>query len=161
MKKLILLFVSALALVSCNTDDDGPRTLLVEAKIISTDLPAFFEAGESYDVKVTYLLPNACHTAAGINIQRGSVNNTDEKWRDIYITGVASYDANLTTCSTEAEEDALKKESTFKIAIPAEDEEETYTFYLWNGLDADGKNMFTEVIVPVGDPGEPDLEPAG
>lgn len=159
MKKLILLFVSALALVSCNTDDDETRTLLTGAKVTSTDLPAFFEAGKSYDVKITYMLPDACHTAAGINVQRGSITSTEEEWRDIYITGVASYDANLTTCNKDAEASELKKETTFKITIPTE-EEEAYTFYLWTGIDADDKNIFTEVVVPVGDPGETEPETA-
>lgn len=151
MKKLILLFVSSLVLVSCDTDDDGPRTMLIAAEVIEVDLPEFFEAGKTYDIDVTYLLPDACHTNAGINPLRGSNSNGEDEFRDIYITGVASYDANLTQCNEVAEEDELKRESTFKLAI-ASDEDEPYTFYLWKGLDEDGENIFTKEVVPVGDP---------
>ena len=151
MKKLILLFVSALVLVSCNTDDDGPRTLLVAAEVTNIDVPEFFEAGKTYDIDVTYLLPNACHAAAGIKAQRESNSNGEEEYRKIYITGVSSYDANLTECDKEVEEDALKMQSTFKISFAA-DEDKPYTFYLWAGLDENDESIFTEVVVPVGDP---------
>jgi len=149
MKKLILLFVSSLVLVSCDVDDDGPRTMLTAAEVTDVDLPEFFEAGKTYDIDVTYLLPDACHTAAGINAQRGTNSNGEEEFRDIYITGVASYDANLTECDKEAEEDELDRESTFKMTI-ASDEDEPYTFYLWTGVDEDDENIYTTVVVPVG-----------
>jgi len=153
MKKLILLFVSSLVLVSCDTDDDGPRTLLTAAEVVDVDLPEFFEAGKTYDIDVTYLLPDACHTAAGINPQRGTNSNGEDEFRDIYISGVASYDSNLTECDKEVEEDELEKKSTFKLSIDS-DEDEPYTFFLWTGVDEDGENIFTQVVVPVGEPDE-------
>ncbi|RKS55318.1 hypothetical protein BC962_0278 [Gillisia mitskevichiae] len=155
MKKLILLFVSALVLVSCNTDDDGPRTLLVAAEVTNIDVPEFFEAGKTYDIDVTYLLPDACHTAAGIKAQRGSNSNGEEEFRQIYVTGVSSFDSNLTECNEEAEEEDLIKEATFNLSIPT-DEDEPYTFFLWAGLDENDENIFTEVVVSVGDPDSTD-----
>lgn len=157
MKKLILLFLSSLFLVSCDVDDDGPRTLLTAAEVTAADLPDFFESGKTYDIDVTYLLPSACHTAAGINAQRGTNSNGEDEFRDVYITGVATYDANLTECGIEAEEGELDRETTFKMTIGA-DEDEPYTFYLWTGVDEDDKNIFTEVVVPIGDPDETDEE---
>lgn len=151
MKKLILLFVSTLVFISCDVDDDGPRTLLKAAEVTDIDVPEFFEAGKTYEIDVTYLLPDACHTAAGINAQRGSSSNGEEEWRDIYITGVVSYDSNLTDCNKEAEGDELIKEASFKMTI-ATNEDEPYTFYLWTGVDEDDENIYTEVIVPVGEP---------
>ena len=156
MKKLILLFVSSLILVSCEVDDDGPKTLLEPAEVTDVDLPEFFEAGKTYDIDVTYLLPSACHTAAGINAQRGTNSNGEAEFRDIYITGVGSYDANLTECSKEAEEGELDRKNTFKMTIDA-DEDEPYTFYLWTGVDEDDKNIYTTVIVPVGESVDTDL----
>lgn len=149
MKKLILLFASSLVLVSCDVNDDGSRTMLTAAEVTDVDLPEFFEAGKTYDIDVTYLLPDACHTNAGINVHRGSTSNGEDEFRDIYITGVASYDANVTQCDEEAEEVELERESTFKLTISS-DEDEPYTFYLWTGVDEDDENIYTTVVVPVG-----------
>ncbi len=153
MKKLILLFVSALVLVSCSGDDDGPRTDFEAAKVIEIENPEFFEAGKTYEIDVTYFLSDACRSAAGINAQRGSSSNGEEEWRDIYITGIASYDSNLSVCNKDAGANGLNRKASFKITI-GEDEDEPYTFYLWRGLDEDEKDIFTEVVVPVGEPGE-------
>lgn len=158
MKKLILLFVSSLVLVSCDVDDDGPRPVIVAAEVTDIDVPAFFEAGKTYDIDVTYLLPDACHTNAGINAHRGSSSNGEEEFRDIYVTGLASYDANVTECEEEAE-DELQMESTFNMTIGA-NEDDPYTFYLWTGVDEDDENIYTEVVVPVGEPEETDGEAA-
>jgi hypothetical protein len=149
MKKLILLFVSSLILVSCDIDDDGPTILLTAAKVIDTDLPEFFEPGEIYDVKVTYLLPSACHTDVDIDVRRGGP--TGDNYRKIYIVGVASYDAKVTECDIEAEEDELEREDTFHVEIGST-EDEPYTFYLWTGIDDDDENIYKEVVVPVGEP---------
>ncbi len=149
MKKLILLFVSSLFLVSCEIDDDGPTTLLIAAEVTAAELPEFFEPGETYEIDVTYLLPSACHTAAGIDARRGGISG--DAFREIYVSGVASYDSNLTECEEEAEESELVREDSFQITIDT-NEDEPYTFYLWTGVDVDDENIFTEVVVPVGEP---------
>lgn len=152
MKKFILLFVSSIILLSCDVDDDGPRIRFVAAEVTAADLPEFFEAGDSYEIDVSYLLPSACHTAGGIDARREGF--TGDEFRNIYITGIASYDANITVCD-EDEEDELEREDSFKINI-GNNEDESYTFYLWKGLDEDGENIFTEVVVPIGDPEDND-----
>ncbi len=151
MKKLILLLVSVLITVSCDINDDGPVTMLTSAEVTATDLPEFLEAGKTYTVKVTYLLPSACHSAAGIDARRGA--STGEQYRKIYIRGVASYNASVTQCDEEVDEEDLEKEGAFQITIPY-GEEEPYTFYLWTGIDDDEENIYTEVVIPVGDPDE-------
>lgn len=151
MKKLILLFVSTLILTSCNVDDDGPKTLLTPAEVSEIDVPDYFENGKTYEIDIVYLLPDACHNAAGINVQRGSNSNGEKEWRDIYVTGVASYDSNLSECNKDATNTELEKDGSFKITIPMNDEQ-SYTFYLWTGVDTDNKNIYTEVVVPIGKP---------
>lgn len=151
MKKFILLFVTVLMAVSCDIEDDGIVTMLTAAKVTETDLPEFFEGGKTYTVKVTYILPTACHAAAGLDARRGA--DTGEEFRKIYIRGVASYNAVVTECNREVEEEELEKEGVFQITIPTS-EEDPYTFYLWTGVDEDGENVYTEVVVPVGNPDE-------
>src|SRR5690606_30554693 len=98
--------------------------------------------GKSYTIKVTYLLPTACHTAAGIEAKRG--NTTGSQRRDVYIAGISRHDENQPECNRENGD--LKKEASFSLLI---DEDEPYTFYLWNGLDEDNQSKYTVVEVPV------------
>ncbi|WP_324720535.1 hypothetical protein [Salinimicrobium sp. HB62] len=141
MKKLILLFACVSLFTACSVDDE-PNLLLVPAEVVETNLPSLFAPGENFIVEVTYLLPDVCHNSAGLQVTRGAEHG-DER-RDIYITGVASIREG-TVCDTEGGD--LEREGSFRIII---DENHPYTFYLWNGLDEDGENIFTEIIVPVG-----------
>lgn len=142
MKKLSFLFVSILILTSCSVDDDGPRIDYQFSEVTAADLPDSFEKGKTYKIDVTYLLPSACHTASGIEVQRG--NNSGAQRRDIYVVGMGSYDVNQTECNRE--DDDLEREASFSILI---DEDETYTFYLWSGVDDNMENQYTVVEVPV------------
>ncbi len=144
MKKLVLLFVCALVFTSCDPDD-GPNIQYDLAKVTNADLPEFFEEGETYEINVTYILPSACHKAAGLQLQRGS--ETGDQRRDIYIAGVASVDAGLSNCTEE--DNDLERENSFEIDI---DENEPYTFYLWQGVDDNGENQYDTFEVPVGAP---------
>lgn len=147
MKKLLFLFVFSSFLMSCEIEDDGPNMVMAPAEVTETDLPESFEEGKSYVVEVTYLLPDACHVPAGIHVYRGA--SFGDARRDIYVSGVASYEYG-TECDKES--DNLDRTSTFRIDI---DEDEPYTFYLWTGVDEDNKDIFTEVVVPVGAPATP------
>ena len=142
MKKIALILFSALILFACSLDDEGPRMAYQYSKISETDLPESFEKGKSFTIKVTYVLPTACHTAAGIEAKRG--NTTGDQRRDIYIVGISRYDQNQAECNRE--DDDLEKEASFSLII---DEDEPYTFYLWDGYDDDAKSKYIEVEVPV------------
>lgn len=142
MKKIALFLFSALMLTGCSLDDDGTRIAYQYSKISETDLPESFEKGKSYTIKVTYLLPTACHTAAGIEAKRGNTSGSPR--RDIYIVGVSRYDENQAECNRE--DDDLEKEASFSLFI---DEDEPYTFYLWNGYDDDSQSKYIVVEVPV------------
>ncbi len=148
MKKLVLLMLGFVCLfTSCDVEDDGPQTISYYAEVTEADLPEYFEKGKTYEIEITYLLPSACHTKAGIVAQRGG--DTDEKYREIYIVGLANADADLVDCNIE--EDDLEETGKFTINI---DREEDYTFFLWQGVDEDEENIYTEVVVPVGVPDE-------
>lgn len=154
MKKLSLLLVLAVVMGSCSVDDDGPVMRQVLAEVVSADLPASFTEGKTYEIEVKYKLPSACHSPLGIQVERKG--QTGEERYQVYIAGVAQYDARLDECTEES--DDLEADSTFKIKI--EDEDEDYTFYLWTGVDDEGESIFTEVEVPIGplSPEEPEQE---
>lgn len=147
MKKLALLFVFALTLSSCSIEDDGPGIKYQYAKVLDAGLPDSFELGKSYQLEITYLLPSACHNPLGIEANRGSL--TGEARRDIFIVGVTSISADITDCTIESED--LEREKNLTITI---DEDEPYTFYLWNGLDDENENQYITVEVPVIDPAD-------
>lgn len=146
MKKLVLLMMGfGLLFTSCDVDDDGPGTALYLAEVTEVDLPEFFEEGETYEIDVTYLLPTACHQDAGIRVERGG--NSGDTYRDIYIVGMATAAADLEECDEEGGD--LEKTNSFNLTI---DVNESYTFYLWEGVDDDEENIYTEIEVPVGEP---------
>lgn len=142
MKKIALFLFSALILSGCSLDDEGTSLAYRYSKVVETNLPESFEKGKSYTIKITYLLQDACHTPAGIEAKRG--NTTGDQRRDIYIVGISQYDTNQKECNKE--DGDLKKEASFSLLI---DENEPYTFYLWDGYDADGKSKYVVVEVPV------------
>jgi hypothetical protein len=142
MKKIALIIMAAVLVTSCNIDDDGPRIAYEFSEVTETDLPESFEKGKTYKIDVTYLLPSACHTAAGLEVKRG--NDSGAQRRDIYVVGIGRYDANLTQCNRE--DDELEREGSFSILI---DEDEPYTFYLWSGVDDNMESQYTVVEVPV------------
>lgn len=144
MKKfLLLLFCSiTLFLTGCTIDDEGPRIAAEFAEVTEIDLPEFFEQGKTYEIEVTYLLPSACHTAAGLDAKRGNAEGDGR--RKIYIAGVSTYDQNMVTCNRES--DDLEKTAKFSLGI---EEDEPYTFYLWTGLNSELESEFTIIEVPV------------
>lgn len=144
MKKFALLFVCTLLLASCDIEDDGPVSVQVFAEVVDADLPEFFEQGKVYPIEVSYLLPDACHNPLGVQAVRGG--DEGPLRRDIYLVGIASHPEGQDECDLESE-DLVRKDS-FSIRI---DEDEPFTFYLWTGVDANQENVYTKIIVPVGE----------
>lgn len=151
MKKLVFLFLFALSMVSCSLEDDGPIINYEYAEVVDVDLPESFEKGKIYQLEVTYLLPSACHTPLGIEVRRGAA--TGDERRDIYVVGVTSINAEITDCDVESEN--LEKKKTFSLNV---DEDEPFTFYLWDGLDDEGESQYVTIEVPVVDPDDDEDE---
>ena len=150
MKKLILFFVGALTLLSCDIDE-GENIQMQYAEVSEIDLPEFFELGKTYNIEVTYLLPTGCHYSAGIDVRR--INNSAERW-EIFVAGVASYDSSAGECTRDNPNP--ERTGTFTIRI---DEDTVYAFHLWTGTDNNNQPIFTIVEVPVGAPsGEVETE---
>ncbi|WP_424492715.1 hypothetical protein [Salinimicrobium sp. GXAS 041] len=145
MKKLVLLLSCVFLLNSCEVDDDGPKFISYYSEVSEIDLPAYFEENEQYEIEVTYLLPTECHQPVGLEVSRGG--STGEDYRDIYVVGVSRMDASLGECGEEGTD--VPATASFFITI---DRDEPYTFYLWEGIDENDENIFTEIEVPVGEP---------
>jgi hypothetical protein len=149
MKRIALLMVLALSLYSCETDDDGPNLNFAIAEITGTDLPEYFEIGESYDLEVAYELPNACHKFSNFSVNQYIAEETDSTFV-IEIAALTSYDANITDCTEEGE--LTDSRTITDLRISSEDYN-NYQFKLLTGEDEDGEAEFLIIDVPVGEPG--------
>ncbi|MDT0649257.1 hypothetical protein [Autumnicola edwardsiae] len=152
MKKLTLLLVCAVTLWSCDTDDDGPNILFEHAQITDYDFPEFFEAGETYDIELTYELPSACHSYYTVNVSEEQVSDG----LNIYLGVYTSFDPDLAVCDEE-DEDLTRDRTIEDLRIPTTaDEGDIYTFFLLSGIDEDGEAEYIEVEIPVGAPEDED-----
>ncbi|MDT0642127.1 hypothetical protein RM553_04710 [Zunongwangia sp. F363] len=152
MKKLSLLLVLALTLVSCN-DDDGENIDFSFAEITGEDLPEYFELGEEYEINVTYELPDACHTFYGFNGQ----NFRDEDDETVYVYEIVantSYDPNETDCDGEGADLTETKTLASAFKLGPSFQYETVRFKFLTGVSETNPNEgeYMTVDVPVGAP---------
>lgn len=145
MKKLIALFGLLLIVTSCNVDDDGPQYHTSYAKVVNIDVPEYFVVGQTDTLKITYQLPTACHTALGVQSNRGQGEEKD----DIFLIGVVSVDATLTQCSIDAPEEDLLEVTEATLVV---EDRESYTFHLFQGFDdIDNEPIYQTIERPVYD----------
>lgn len=135
MKKLVLFLVLITTLVSCSADNDNTDSYTYEVlPVQSYELPASFTLGQTYEIKLKYQKPTACHIFQGIY-----------------------YDKNLNT-RTIAIQTAINDNQVCTTEIPAISEVSfnfyvtntgSYIFKFYKGEDAAGQNVFEEVEIPV------------
>ena len=141
MKRLIFVFMTLVMISSCSVDDDSSNTAFELAKITGNDLPDNFVLGETYTIKVNYILPSQCNSFSGIDARRGGQANSER--RDIYVGVVTNLNESTNCDSNILGEQGV---SNFSITI---DETEDYTFYFWTGLDDSNQPVYSETTVPV------------
>ncbi|CAM4012947.1 hypothetical protein FLSI110296_09260 [Flavobacterium sinopsychrotolerans] len=134
MKKLILLTLFLLTLVSCSIDDDQQKYSSEILPIDSYTLPESFKLGETYEIKLKYKKPSDCHYFQGIYYDK------DLNIRTIGIQTTVLESTDCKPLTTEATEVSFK----FYVTNTG-----SYIFKFYKGEDADGKNIFEEVEVPV------------
>ncbi|MBZ9630908.1 hypothetical protein LB465_08960 [Salegentibacter sp. LM13S] len=148
MKRIALLMILAVSIYSCDTNDDGPNVNYDFAKITDADLPGFFEIGESYDLEVSYELPNACHSFVTFDFDE-YIDEENDSIYVIEIYAVTSYDANLTECTEEGD---LNESKTIRDLRITSEDYNNYQFKLLTGFDENDEGEFLIVDVPVGEP---------
>lgn len=134
IKKILVTFLITITLVSCSLGDDNDTNLVLKSlPIKEAVVPAEFEFGMSYTIKIEYDLPDGCHTFYDLYYkQEGSS-------RVVAITAIVDQQANCT-------EAIIPKEHEFVVKVA---QEEDYTFRFWKGEDNNGDDIFEDVIVPV------------
>lgn len=135
MNKLVLFLILITSLVSCSIDNDNNDSYTYEVlSVQSYELPASFTLGETYEIKLKYQRPTACHIFQGIY-----------------------YDKNLNT-RTIAIQTAVNDNQVCTTEIPPLSEVSfnfyvtntgSYIFKFYKGEDAAGQDIFEEVEIPV------------
>lgn len=130
---LIILTISVI-LSSCSLDD-GSNFHFKPLRIVSAELPESFELEQTYQITVTYELPDSCTTIFDFDITK-----SDTTARNVVVFGTVRTDQEA--CATVVSE----SQASFNFICLYE---EDYTFRFWNGEGEDAEQAYFEVIVPV------------
>ncbi len=136
MKKEIIILLSFISIIlnSCSLDDQGPNFHFVPLKIVSAELPESFTLNETYEIKVTYEIPNNCTVFEGFDITK-----SDKTVRNV--VGIGSEFEN-----EQCNDSSLEQETTFSFICLYT---EPYLFRFWTGEDENGESEYFEVEVTV------------
>ena len=134
IKNYLFLVLAVLTLSSCSLDDDSNANVSFKSlPIKEAILPSEFEFGKSYTIKVTYDLPDGCHSF--YNLYYKYKNES----RIVAITALVDSTKNCTQTVVEKEYEFVVKAA----------QEEDYLFRFWKGVNNKGKDIFEDITVPV------------
>jgi len=136
MKKTFLFILCCITIfsTSCSLDDDNVKFRFVPLQIVSAEFPETFTLNETYNIRVTYIIPNNCIAFEGFDI-----SNTDTTSRNIVAIGSEIEGEICNLIAVEAEE-------YFEFTCLYEG---TYYFRLWTGEAENGEQQYLELEVPV------------
>ena len=136
MKSIVsLIFVLfAFVLSSCSLSDDQPNYYFVPLQVVSAELPESFSLHETYQINVTYVLPNGCASFEGFD-----VTPIAETTRNVVPIG-SQFD------DPECVDGMAEVEGSFNFICLYTD---AYLFRFWTGEDENGEHEYLEIEVPV------------
>ena len=136
-RRFIALWVLVVALTinSCDLGDDGPNFRFVALQIESVEMPESFELDATYQINVTYTLPDGCTYFEGFDVTKEDVTT-----REVVAIGSQRTDQEVCTEAIRTIEDSFD----FVVIYS-----EPYLFRFYQGEDANGDPQFLEVVVPV------------
>ncbi|MET2986415.1 hypothetical protein [Aureibaculum conchae] len=134
IKKILVAFFVTVTFVSCSLGDDNDTNLVLKTlPVRDYVVPAEFEFGLSYTIKVEYDLPDGCHAFYDLYYKQ------EDASRIVAITALVDTQAACT-------EAIIPKEHEFVVNVA---QTRDYTFRFWKGEDNNGNDIFEDVIVPV------------
>lgn len=137
MKKIIALLIIVFTLNACSVDNNEPNVYYEVLPISNYVVPQEFTFGETYVIDLYYKRPTTCHFYQGVYF---------EKNENIRTIGVQTGVREINGCETLNPEttDSIKATFNFRVAY-----HEPYTFKFYKGTNAQGQDIFNEVIIPV------------
>lgn len=133
-KVWVLLGVCLLIFSSCSIGEDPPNFTFVPLRTESAEFPPSFRFGETYNIPVTFALPDGCHFFEGFDIA------AEDTYTRIIIP-VGSRVENTQTACTQA---VQIRTVSFEFSVYYT---ETYTFKFWTGEDSSGNATYLEYEV--------------
>ncbi|UCD61118.1 MAG: hypothetical protein JSV59_00640 [Flavobacteriaceae bacterium] len=136
MKRIVTLFfaLSIFVLSSCSVTDDEPDYYFIPLQVVSAELPQSFMLHETYEIKVTYILPNGCASFEGFD-----VTPIAQTTRNVVPIGSQFDDPDCVDGGAEVE-------GSFNFVCLYSD---TYLFRFWKGENESGEQEYLEFEVPV------------
>ena len=136
MKKILLFVALMTSLVGCTIDNDKPDTYTFSVlPVESYEVPENFTLGETYEIKLKYQKPTACHLFQGIYYTK------DLNTRTIGIQAAVKDDQ---VCTQEV---PALSETSFNFMVTNTG---SYIFKFYKGT-VDGEDIFEEVEIQVVD----------
>ena len=140
MKKLLLLCVTLLLLFACVPEDSDNVKFHVEfIPVQSVVVPESMVKGQTYEIKVNFILPTDCHYFDGFYYE------PDFNIRTVAVQSIVIEDANC----APATEDAMPEQKSFNFLCSTLYSYSSYTFKFFQGEDEAGNQQFLEIEVPV------------
>lgn len=131
----VLLSMLSLSLVACSSGDDDSHDYYLEyAPVIDAEVPSEFQYGDIYNLKLNVALPNSCYFFYN---QYDYFHRGNER----YIYPIAHVDVR-DVCNEVTSEVTLNIPVKVLQAVP-------YVFKFYQGKNADGKDDFLRIEVPV------------
>ena len=128
-------FAVALAFTSCDLGDDGPNFHFVPLQIESVEMPELFDLNETYEINVTYTIPDGCTYFEGFDVVKEEVTTRE-------VVAIGSQRTDQVECTQAIREEM----ASFNFIVVYD---EPYLFRFYQGDDANGDPQFLEVEVPV------------
>ena len=133
MKKIVLSFLMVFVLVSCSISDDADSFDLTTLPVKEAVVPSEFVFGETYQITITFDLPDGCHSFHSLFFQH------DANERIVAANAIVTLEAACTLA-------IIEESHTFDLVAL---QEADYVFRFWKGVDTNGENIFEEIVVPV------------
>ncbi len=130
---LIFLVFLGFSVDSCNKDD-GTTIEFTALQISSAELPQSFDLNGTYEITVTYSIPDGCTSFEGFEVEQ-----KDTTTREVVAIGWRPLELQCTQVVTDSEESFL-----FNVV-----HDQPYLFRFWQGEDSNGDPIFLEIEVPV------------
>ncbi len=136
MGRKVIFLVVCFTLILCGcSNDDGPNFHFTALQITSADVPESFELNQTYQINVTYNLPDGCTAYEGFDV-------SDEDTTTRNIVAIGSVRTDIEACTQVV----TTEEAFFNFTVIYN---QPYTFKFFQGENSDGEAEFLEIIVPV------------
>lgn len=134
MKKYFLIFITIISISACSlSNDDNREQYFQYVPITEVQIPNEFTFGETYQIRVSYTLPNGCYSFYNYDyVYEGTAR---------IVGTVAIVDDNLVCIQTTVEGEYI-------INVEVR-QTETYIFKFWQRTNNQGTDEYLIIEVPV------------